>query len=382
MRYSLSVLALFFGICFAQSQVVYEQFDSHKLGEKRELKIQLPRNYDDDPDQSYPLFVVLDGDYMFEIVAGNVDYYSYWEDMPDAIVVGVNQVETRDQDTYYSEQNSMPMDSGAQFFEFISMELLPYMVSNYRLAEFRVAVGHGETANFINYYLLKNQPLFHAYINISPTYAPDLFEFLPERVQQIQQKTFYYLATSKDDVKSIKTGVDEMHQRLSAIDNKSFLYEFDSFEGPSHYSNPAHAIPSALESIFFVFQPISKKEYKERILTLETSPVAYLEEKYKMIEELFGFEKQIVVNDFRAIAAVIEKKELYEEFEALGKIARKEYPDTVLGHYFLGRFYEETGKPKKAMKTYRSAYILEEIGGYTKDQMLRRADAIKNDFGN
>ena len=44
------------------------------------------------------------------------------------------------------------MDSGAKFFEFITMELLPYMVSNYRLAEFRVAVGHGETANFINYF--------------------------------------------------------------------------------------------------------------------------------------------------------------------------------------------------------------------------------------
>tara|TARA_R110002033_G_scaffold2_13_gene100 strand:- start:6281 stop:6385 length:105 start_codon:yes stop_codon:yes gene_type:complete len=33
------------------------------------------------------------------------------------------------------------------------------------------------------------------------------------------------------------------------------------------------------------------------------------------------------------------------------------------------------------MKTYQSAYILEEIGGITKDLMLEKADAIKEDFG-
>ena len=116
-------------------------------------------------------------------------------------------------------------------------------------------------------------------------------------------------------------------------------------------------------------------------MTLETSPVDYLNEKYNMIKELFNIEKKVLINDFRAIAAAIEKNKAYDEYEALGKLARKEHPDTLLGHYYLGRFYEETGEPKKAMRTYRSAYILEEVGGYTKDEMLERADAIKRDFG-
>ena len=33
------------------------------------------------------------------------------------------------------------------------------------------------------------------------------------------------------------------------------------------------------------------------------------------------------------------------------------------------------------MNIYRSAYTLEEIGGYTKDDMLERADQIKQEFG-
>jgi hypothetical protein len=140
-------------------------------------------------------------------------------------------------------------------------------------------------------------------------------------------------------------------------------------------------LPNALESIFHVFQPISKKEYQEVILKLDSSPVVYLQEKYQTIKDLFGIEKQILINDFKAIAAAIEKTEKFEYYEELGKIARNEHPKTLLGSYYTARFYEENGDPKKAMKTYQSAYILEEIGGITKDLMLEKADAIKTDFG-
>ena len=381
MRHIVFLLTVILSLNLSSAQTIYEEFDSYKLNGKREIKIQLPRNYTENEEKLYPLFVVLDGDYLFEAFAGNVDYYSYWEDMPEAIIVGVNQVDTRDEDNYYSEQNSLPVESGADFFEFLGMELIPHMESNYRLANFKVAVGHGESANFINYYLLKDKPLFQAYISISPLLAPDMLTYIPERLDNIQAKTFYYMATSDNDIKVIKEDANALHTSISGIDSKNVFYSFDSFEGPSHYSNPAHAIPKALESIFFVFQPISKKEYKERILTLKTSPVAYLQEKYTLIKEMFGFDKQILMNDFKAISSAIEKNKTYKYYEDLGKIARKEYPDTLLGNYYLARFYEETGEPKKAMRTYRSAYILEEIGGITKDLMLEKADEIKADFG-
>jgi len=201
------------------------------------------------------------------------------------------------------------------------MELIPYIQKNYRTENFKIAVGHGKTANFINYYLLKGAPLFQSYVVLSPDLATNMPKFLTERLPNIQQKTFYYMATSNNDVKRIKTETKELIKSLEAVDNKNVLKTFDVFDGPSHYSLPAHAIPKALESIFLVFQPISKK------------------------------------------------------------LARKEYPDTLLGNYYLGRFYEETGEPKKAMKTYQSAYVLEEIAGITKDQVLEMAEQIKVDFG-
>ncbi|OUR91612.1 esterase [Flavobacteriales bacterium 34_180_T64] len=381
MKKIIAFLALCFAINSGFAQALYESIYSEKLGEDRQLKILLPRGYSNDDDKKYPIILVMDGDYLFEAVSGNVDYYSYWEDIPEAIVVGIKQADQRFDDCYYSEQNSLPVETGASFYEFIGMELIPYLNDSYKTEDFRVAIGHGETANFINYFLLKDAPLFQAYVSISPDLAPDMNTYLKERFEKLETKIFYYLATSTGDVKSIQDGTNALNNTITSLDNKNLLYNFDNFEDVSHYKLPAHVIPKALESIFFVFQPISKKEYTDTILKLETSPVEYLQEKYQTIEDLFGIEKQILINDFKAIDAAIKKNEKWEYYEALGKIARKSYPDTLLGHYYLGRFYEETGEPKKAMKTYKSAYILDEIGGVTKDLVLELADQIKADFG-
>ena len=362
------------------SQTIYKEINSEKLGESRQLKIQVPRNYDTS-DKKYPVVVVFDGDYLFEIVAGNVDYAAYWEDMPEAIVVGINQYQKRESDCFYSEQNSLPIETGAAFFEFVSMELIPFIDKNFRTENFKVAVGHGQTANYINYYLLKGVPLFQAYISLSPSLAPDMKTYLTEKMLKLEQKIFYYLAAANNDKGNIKEETEALAKSISSIENDNLLDHSEVFTDATHYSLPAQAIPKALQKIFLVFQPISLKEYKETVLNLEGNPVDYLKEKYETIETLFGIKKPILINDFKAIEAAIKKKEKYEYFEDLGNLARKEYPDTLLGHYYLGRFYEETGKSKKAMKTYQSAYVLQEIGGITKDLVLELAEQIKADFG-
>ncbi len=376
-----SILFLLVVSQLSLAQVKYEMFQSSKLGDERQIKIQLPRGYSQNTEKNYPIFIVLDGDYLFEPLAGNVDYYSYWEDMPEAIVVGVNQLNKRYDDCLYSEQNSLPIDSGANFFEFIGLELLPYIEKSYRTTNFRVAVGHGETANFINYYLLKANPLFQAYIVVSPELAPNMLEYIPENLSKIETKLFYYLAEAATDNKTVKGMAESLNTDISILDNEKLAYQFDTFENASHYSSPAHAIPNALQHIFSIYKPISKKEYKEEILELEISPVVYLEEKYQAIEDVFGIKKKILINDFKAIAAAIKKQEMFEYYEPLGKLAREHYPSTLLGNYYLGRFYEETGEPKKALRTYQNAYTLKEIAGITKDRVLELADAIKEDFG-
>ena len=87
-----------------RAQAIYKTIDSYKLEGKRELKIQLPRNYNPEEKRTYPLIIVLDGDYLFEPVAGNIDYQAYWEDIPDCIVVGIKQGTTREDDFFYDDE--------------------------------------------------------------------------------------------------------------------------------------------------------------------------------------------------------------------------------------------------------------------------------------
>ena len=379
-NFVLLVLVLLFNYSLF-SQVIYEEINSKKLNATRKLKIQLPRNYESNKEKKYPIVLVLDGDYLFEPVAGNVDYYSFWEDMPESIVVGVIQGEGRYADCAYGSQNYIPEESGADFFEFLGMELIPYIDKKYRTAKFIIGVGHDFTANFLNYYLFKSPPLFNGYINLSPDFAPMMEERLVERIPKIKEKIFYYLATGSDDVAALKESAERTNSQLQGLKSNSFYYYYDNFEGATHYTVVGRGIPNALDKIFSVYRPISKQEYSDVLLKLETPISKYLLDKYEVIENLFGIKNNIRVQDFLAAASASEKTKQWESLHEIAKLAMKQYPRSVLGDYYLGRYYEENGNPKKAMRTYQAGFEKEAVDFITVDLLMDRATKIKNDFG-
>ena len=380
-RFLLFFALIFFTQSWGQSKVVYEEFSSYKLGETRRLKIQLPRDYETNSEKSYPIVIVLDANYLFEPVAGNVDYFGYWEDMPEALVVGIMQGDSRYDDCFYDDTNFMPADRGADFFEFIGMELVPFIDANFRTAKFIIAVGHDLTASYINYYLFKDPPLFNGYIALSPDLAPMMDDRLPKRIPNIPQKLFYYLATGTDDIQDLQLVAQELNVSLSALKSDQFNYYYDNFEGATHYSLVARAIPSALEKIFSVYRPISKQEFNDVLLKLETPVHLYLLDKYQTIANLFGIDNPIRINDFLASASACEKLKQWESLREIATLATRQYPDLILGDYYMGRYYEETGDPKRAMRTFQGGFDKEEVDFITVDLMLDKADQIKYDFG-
>ena len=365
-------------ILWAQTQ--YELIETETLGD-RELKIQLPRDYETNTEKSYPIVIVLDANYLFEPVAGNVDYFGYWEDMPEALVVGIMQGDSRYDDCYYDDTNFMPADKGADFFEFIGMELVPFIDANFRTAKFIIAVGHDLTASYINYYLFKDPPLFNGYIALSPDLAPMMDDRLPKRLPNIPQKLFYYLATGTDDIPDLQLIAQELNTSLSALKSEQFNYYYDNFEGATHYSLVARAIPSALEKIFSIYRPISKQEFNDVLLKLETPVHLYLLDKYQTIANLFGINNPIRINDFLASATACEKLKQWESLREIATMATRQYPDLILGDYYMGRYYEEIGDPKRAMRTFQGGFDKEEVDFITVDLMLDKADQIKYDFG-
>lgn len=363
------------------SQTKYEFIDSDRLGQ-RELKIQLPRNYNENLEQFYPLIVTLDGDYLFEVVSGNVDYMSYWDDMPDAIVVGINQESSKEDDLYISDEDYFPIRGGAKFYEFLGAELVPYLIEKYRVGIFKIVVGHGDSANFINFFAFKKDPLFQAYISISPSFSPFMEDNLFQLISSNKASIFYYLSTSEEDFKDNRKNILNLNTRLQDIKLETITYKFDDFKTDSHYSLVANSIPSALNHIFSIYKPISRNEYKNELLNIDYSPVKYLESKYRKIKDLFGIEKQILLNDFRAVNATIVKKKNMDYYKDLSKLAKDNYPGTLLSNLYIGRYYESTGNYKKAIKAYQEAFVYDEIDGITKEELLDRAEKLKfeNDY--
>ena len=376
----LPFFALFFIFHISYSQAIYKKFNSTKLGSERELKIQLPRNYDSNKEKRYPLIIVLDGDYIFEPMAGNIDYYSYWDEIPESIVVGINQASSRSLDCAYDEKSSLPVNTGANFFEFLGMELLPFLDSNYRTTRFSVLVGHDITANFINYYLFKENPLFKAYINLSPDMAPQMEEWLEQSFATAESPKWFYLVTSAGDVPALEKEIRQLDKRLKSVENENFHYFFDDFPEATHYTLVGQALPRALEKIFASYRPISLEDY-DLIIASEKSAFEYLTDKYEEIQNNYGIEKRVRINDYLAIGKALEDQQKWDELEKLGDLAQKEYPESILGNYYLARSYEENGRTRKAMKTYQSAYGKEPVAFMTIDFMLEKAELIKKDFG-
>jgi len=362
------------------AQVKKEIFESFKLQERRDVSYYFPEDYTEE--KSYPLIVVLDAEHLFDLVVANVKFQSRFDRMPEAIVVGIGQLKNdlRWEDCAYDEVSGLPTEKGKMFFEFLGTEIIPYLETSYNIAPFKMFVGYDITANFGNYYLFKERSLFNSYISISPVLATEMESRVPARLSELDQTIFYNLIVEKqpsDDRQRIL----QMNLSIESIDKESLHYFFDEYENADHTSIAAYGISKAFDNVFRIYRPITPAEYKSDILTSEEPVFSYLESRYQTIEDLFGFEKPVELNDIMAIYAACLKKEDYESLEPLADLCKKEYPDTMMGFYFEAEYYEFIGEPKKAFKTFEKAFQLEEIDFLTKDLALQKIDALKADFG-
>ena len=377
MKFCIAAIAFLFSVSVF-SQKITDTIHSQKLGEDREITIGLPASYKNSPGKKYPLLVLLDGDYLYEPFDGIIKYGAYWDDLPEMIIVGINQNKNgeREADCTVDAQTGLPAEKGEKFFEFIG-ETVAAIEKNYRIAPFKIIAGHDVTAGFLNFYLYKDMPLFNGYISMSPELPMGMEEQIPERLALIEQPIFYYQSTADGDLKKMQKRIKILDDAAKLVKKPTLNYGFDEFKGASHYSLVPLSIPNALYQFFGVYQPISSAEFNEKIVTLPSGFVDYLIAKYDLMEKVLGMKMPIRVNDFKAIEAAILKNKAYAEFDKLSDLARKNYPKSMLSDYHLAMMYEKTNELKKAVKSYQNAFQKEEIGDLTKDMMLDKADELK-----
>lgn len=360
-----TLLLTFSSLLFSQTTI--KDFKSRKLNSTRQLKIKLPNDYDANSELKYPLIIVFDGDYLFGPVVGQTQFQTYFDEMPNCIVVGISQGKNRTYDSLTDEVTGLPFESGARFFEFVGQELIPYLDEKYNTSKFRVAVGHNIMGNFINSFMMKDLPLFHAYVNLSPDLVGSMGDNIAKRLEWVKDDVFYYMVTSSGDNTKLREEILKTNEKIKAIENSKLTYYFDDFEGESHYTLVTGAVSKAFDKIFEMYKPLHEKELKEKVLPYEGTLDNYLVSRYDRIEELFGIVKPISEEEFQKVVAVADEREDIESLEKLGRLANKQLPKSLLGNYYLAIHAEKIGKPKKAVKFYEEAMVLDDVAFIKKD---------------
>jgi predicted alpha/beta superfamily hydrolase len=376
MRKTILIVFTCFICIHLSAQIIYEKIRSVHLNTERQLKIKLPKNYDPSSDLKHPLIIVFDGDYMFEPVAGQVDFQTYFDDMPASIVVGVIQGNERGYDGYCDEYSGLPVESGFRFYNFIVNELVPYIENSYGESKFKVAVGHDLMGNFINSFLYNDKPFFQAYVCISPDLTGDIKSNLGNQLNFVNEPIFYYMSTSTKDVSHIREAVLNVNSKIATVENQNLTYYFDEFQIYNHFTMVSTAISKSFDKIFELYQPLREKELEEKVLPYEGTLDEYLIGRYDRIEDYFGIHKPISDQEFEDLVKIAEKRDDLKSLEKIGKLVKKMKPESLLGTYYLAQHAEKMGKTKKAKKLYESALELNDVSHINREYIFSKIDEL------
>jgi predicted alpha/beta superfamily hydrolase len=350
----------FFLLCFMQplfSQVKTQNFESKILQQYRNIKIYVPKSYEQDSTKVYPLAVVLDAQDLFDIYVANSKLLARKQEAPEQIIVGIPQLESRTEDCAYDKGTSLPVGFSKDFKDFIDLELLPNIDDTYRLSPFKVIVGRSLTANFINYFFIDDQPIFNAFINLNPSYADGMASFVRNKIPNLSIPTYYYMSSGSFNSEEKQKRINGMYSLIKTYNNPFLNYKLVNYNEVTYTASLGMAIPNALAFIYKVYGPISKEEYNTKISKMSPpEAITYLEKKYVEIEYFFGTNIKIRLKDILRIEPMIIEKDDGDYLNEFGKMILRIYPNSALGYYYIGLYYETGRRYKKALKYYKIGY--------------------------
>lgn len=268
------LLALICTGCMATAQqpfVLGETVEivSQQLGETRILNIYLPERYKHSDTGSYRVIYLLDGSANedFPHIAGLVQFYEMMGLMPEAIVVGIANVNRKRDFTFpvtASGQNKQHTDAGkfadfieqqmqdsiaghsARFMAFVEKELQPYITAHYRTAK-RTLIGQSLGGLMATEFLARKPELFDDYIIVSPSLWWD-HESLLNLVdpKKLSGKTVYIAVGKEGDM--MEHDARQLAARLQQ--NKAVHIIFHPFERETHATILHNAVYDAFRTLY------------------------------------------------------------------------------------------------------------------------------------
>jgi len=196
------LLVIFFLISITQIQaqinnsVKKDSIFSNTFNEYKKIWIQLPKNYNPNSSEKYPVIYILDGGVMLNTL--ETVYNNYWGHyLPHMILVGISNHTNRTRDLTTSQ---IKMRRGAEFdqetggadkfTEYITKELIPYVDKTYPTTSYRTLIGHSYAGLFTVNMLINHTKFFKNYIAIDPSLDWDNQKLLKQAKEKLTSENF------------------------------------------------------------------------------------------------------------------------------------------------------------------------------------------------
>ncbi|MCJ8269610.1 MAG: esterase family protein [Psychrosphaera sp.] len=223
---------------------VSKTIESKHLKESRQIKIKLPKSYDQSK-QRYPVLYLLDGQNLQSNTAFIYDFLSGKRHIPEMIIVSIPHTgqRTRDYNTFF--RDTAKVNPGADhFLDFLANEVIPLVDTSYRSTDYRLLAGHSQAGLLVFHSLIKKPELFIARFAFRPS-----MHLIPEQRKLLKQlfkankdttnlNSYFYTNVGGSEFFKMTKAFAATQQIFKDHAPAGLRFDFDFHEVDGHQSSP------------------------------------------------------------------------------------------------------------------------------------------------
>lgn len=226
---------------------------SNTLNEDRTIQVLLPESYAANPNATYPVIYLLDGDYNLNAVSGMLDMLAdKGELIPNVILVAIADKGTQSYRSYmtpsFNEQKTP--DNATKFATYLAKEVKPYISKHYRTANNHILVGQSIGGLFVLNTLIEKPNSFNHYISISPSVWVGDNAIVKKANDHLKQQSYTPISLHLALGDETRMGQYDFINYLDLNPSANLTWQFTHYPDENHNSVGLIALRNSLKTIF------------------------------------------------------------------------------------------------------------------------------------
>jgi predicted alpha/beta superfamily hydrolase len=337
------------------------QMRSAAIGETRSYFVHRPASYDFSSAR-YPLLVVLDGEWDFQVASTTVDFLADDNQIPAMLVVGIPNTD-RDRDLIPRGPSAGnepaagdPPDGAENFLRFITTELIPKLDQDFRTQPYRILVGHSNGGLLGLYSLIGAPGIFKGYVLASPVLGDEdralakaVGSFLDTH-EDAAASVYLTLANETDLLGGNWELSSYLQNRVASDPRWSFAFR--------QYPDETHGtivLRSLYDGLRFVFDGWQLADVFARY---EQGGLPAIEKHYAALSSRFGFDVPAPAGTLLSPAFALFGQKRIDEAERVILRTLELYPNDTNALLTAGRLYFDKGDKPKAVEYLTKALLI------------------------